>query len=219
MIFALQKMRLKSSPRLHYSLSYWASLKEGVIYVWQTELLRNILALVALVSMVGLPYSVLLPVYVRTILHGGPAELGFLMGSVGAGALSGALYLASRRDTAGLERLIYRAPTLFGLALIFFSQSRWLLVSMMLCYLLGLGMMMQMASSNIMLQTHVEESKRGRVMSMYAMAFMGMTPLGGLMLGTLTTYMGLLPTLLVGGCLCLTGAIIFARKMSSALVA
>jgi len=213
-ICALLAMRLEpATPKVH-AHGFWGSLKEGVVYVWRTPALRNILLLVALVSIVGLPYSVLIPVYVRTVLHGGPQTLGYLMGSVGAGALLGALYLASRPDAFGLERLVYRAPTLFGLALIGFSQSRNLWLSMALTFLLGLGMMLQLASSNILLQTMAEESKRGRVMSLYATAFLGMTPIGGLLIGTAATRLGLTPTLLIGGTICLVGAALFAWELN-----
>jgi MFS family permease len=213
-IIALLSMRLKPMAPVLHPNGYWASLREGFVYVSRTPALRNILGLVALVSLVGLPYSVLVPVYVRTVLHGGPDTLGFLMGSVGAGALLGALYLASRPDALGLEKLIYRAPALFGLALIAFSQSRILWLSMGLSFLLGLGMMMQLASSNILLQTLAEESKRGRVMSLYAMSFLGMMPFGGLIVGALATHLGLTPTLILGGCFCLLGAAGFAKGLS-----
>lgn len=213
-LLALLSMRLKPTQPVVHPHGYWASLKEGVAYVWHTPALRNILALVGLVSVVGLPYSVLVPVYVKTVLQGGPETLGYLMGSVGAGALAGALYLASKPDAMGLERLVYRAPALFGLSLILFSQSRNLWLSMGLLFLLGLGMMMQMASSNILLQTLAEESKRGRVMSLYAMAFLGMMPLGGLAVGASAAQFGLTPTLLTGGLLCLAGAARFAWVLS-----
>lgn len=213
-IIALLSMRIKPSPPVIHPRGYWASLREGVVYVWQTPVLRHILGLVGLVSIVGLPYSVLVPVYVKTVLHLGPQALGYLMGSVGAGALLGALYLASRPDAFGLERMIYRAPILFGLSLMVFSQSRNLWFSIGLSFLLGLGMMLQLASSNILLQTMAEEGKRGRVMSMYAMAFLGMTPLGGLIIGTVATRIGLTPTLLIGGALCIAGGLRFAWELS-----
>lgn len=215
-IFALMCIRTRHSPPVVHAQGYWASLREGVAYVYRTPALRNILGLVALVSLVGLPYSVLVPVYVKTVLHGGPDILGYLMGSVGAGALLGALYLASRPDAVGLERLIYRAPTLFGISLILFSQSHTLWLSMGLSFLLGMGMMFQMASSNILLQTLSEESKRGRVMSLYAMSFLGMTPIGGLLIGTMATHWGLTPTLIFGGTMCLVGSAIFAWELSHA---
>jgi MFS family permease len=213
-ILALLSMRLRPSEPVVHVNGLWASLKEGVAYVWGMPALRNILLLVALVSIVGLPYSVVIPVYVKTVLHAGPQTLGYLMGSVGAGALMGALYLASRPDAFGLERLVYRAPALFGVALIAFSLSRTLWFSMALSFLLGLGMMLQLASSNILLQTMAEESKRGRVMSLYATAFLGMTPLGGLLIGTAATHLGLTPTLLIGGILCLLGSGAFAWALN-----
>lgn len=212
-LVALLSMRLKSSdPKLN-RIGYLESIREGFSYAYHFPPIRGILMLVSLVSLVGLPYSMLAPVYAKDILHGNATTLGFLMGSTGAGALTGALYLASRHSILGLGRLIPVAAGMFGLVLIGFSQSRVLWVSLVMVYLLGLCMMLQLASSNILLQTLAEDSKRGRVMSLYTMSFLGMTPFGSLMIGSLSTQIGVMATLTIGGCLCIIGAMMFAYRL------
>ena len=149
------------------------------------------------------------------ILHGGPHTLGFLMGFAGFGALLGAGFLASRENTRGLLKLIPVAASIFGIGLIAFSQSRTLWLSYFLMMVTGLGMVMQMASCNTVIQTIVADDKRGRVMSFYFMSFMGTMPLGSLLAGSLANTMGAPKTLLVGGIACILGALTFACKTSS----
>jgi MFS family permease len=171
------------------------------------------LLLLALVSFMGMPYSVLLPIFAADILKGGPSELGFLTAASGVGALAGALYLASRRTVLGLGRVIVVATVLFGLGLIGFSQSRELWVSLGLMLVTGFGMMVMMAASNTILQTIVDEDKRGRVMSFYTMSFLGMAPFGSLFAGTLARHAGAELTVLAGGAACLIGALAFALRL------
>jgi MFS family permease len=171
------------------------------------------LLLLALVSFVGLPYTILMPVFAGEILHGGPETLGWLMAASGMGALAGAIYLASRSSVLGLGRLIAVGPIGFGLGLIGFALSRSLPMSMLLLFLVGFSMMVQMASSNTLLQTITDEDKRGRVMSFYMMAFMGTTPLGSLLFGGLADRLGAPQTLMVGGACCMLGSLIFARSL------
>lgn len=212
-ILALLSMRLSRKPRVEHTRSYLESVREGFSYAFHFPAMRAILLLVALVSLTGLPYSVLVPVYARDILHGNAQTLGYLMGSVGAGALTGAVYLASRTNVLGLGRLIPMAAGLFGVTLIGFAFSHTLLLSMALIYLLGLGMMLQLASSNILLQTLADEPMRGRVMSLYTMAFLGMTPFGSLMIGSLATHIGVSSTLVMGGFVCIAGASLFSGQL------
>lgn len=191
----------------------WSDLKEGVVYAFRFVPIRYILTLLALVSFMGVPYQVLMPIFVKDIFHKGPQALGFLMGMAGAGALTGAMYLASRKNVLGLGRIIALATALFGSGLILFSYSRIFWISMVLVFISGVGMMVQMASSNIILQTIVEENKRGRVMSFYTMAFMGMAPFGSLFAGALAAKIGAPLTLAIGGGFCLAGAALFSRKI------
>ncbi len=186
---------------------------EGFRYTFGSLPIRYMILLLALVSLMGMPYTVLMPVVAKEILHGGPHTFGFLMGASGIGALSGALYLASRRNVLGLGRIIPMAAATFGIGLVAFSFSGIFLISMILMIIIGLGMMLQMASSNTILQTIVDDDKRGRVMSFYTMAFMGTAPFGSFMAGTLAKTIGVQYTILMGGITCILGALIFARKL------
>ncbi len=190
-------------------------LKEGFSYAFRFPPIRSILLLLALISLMGMPYAVLMPIFAKEILHGGPHTLGFLMAASGIGALTGAMYLASRRSVLGLGKTIPLAASIFGVGLIVFSLSRasWLSYSLML--VTGLGMMVHMASSNTVLQTIVEDDKRGRVMSFYAMAFMGTAPFGSLLAGGLASSIGAPHTLMIGGAFCILGSLMFASKLSS----
>ncbi len=184
-------------------------LTEGYVYTIQSHPIRSVIILLALVSLMGMPYLVLLPYMVIEQLGGGPYALGYLTASSGFGALTAALYLASRNTILGLGRLIQRASLLFGLALIGFSLSHFLWLSLILIYIIGLAMMIQMGATNTILQTIVDEDKRGRVMSFYTMAFMGMMPFGSLLSGMLASYIGVSYTLLAGGITCLVGSFWF----------
>ena len=181
-------------------------LKEGWAYVSGSVAIRTLLLLLALVSLVGMPYAVLMPIFAGKILHGGAHTLGFLMAASGVGALTGALHLASRKTVIGLERVVTVSAALFGAGLIAFSQSRWQWLSLALMFATGLGMMQTMAASNTILQTIVEEEKRGRVMSYYTMAFVGMAPFGSLLAGTVAARIGAPRTLLISGICCVAGA-------------
>ena len=189
-------------------------LKEGFSYAFGFAPIRSIILLLGLVSLMGMPYAVLMPVFAKEILHGGSHTFGFLMGASGIGALIGALYLASRRSVLGLGKIIPLSAAIFGFGLIAFSLSRFFLLSLALMLLTGLGMIMQMASSNTILQTIVDDDKRGRVMSFYTMAFIGTAPFGSLLAGGLASSIGAPNTLIIGGVSSVLGAILFASKLS-----
>jgi MFS family permease len=188
-------------------------LKEGFSYAFGFAPIRYIILLLAVVSLMGMPYTVLAPVFAKEILHGGSHTFGFLMGASGLGALTGALYLASRKNILGLVRIVPLAAGIFGLGLITFSLSRNLSLSLVLMVITGLGMMLQMASSNTIIQTIIDDDKRGRVMSFYTMAFMGTAPFGSFIAGALAKIIGAPNTILIGGIVCILGALIFARKL------
>ena len=162
----------------------------------------------------GMPYHTLMPVFAKEILHGGPKTLGLLMAATGVGALSGALYLASRRGHNGLWKIIAIAASIFGIGLIAFSRSQILTLSLFLMILTGFGMMVYLASSNTALQAIVDDDKRGRVMSIYTTAFMGITPFGSLFAGVLASVAGAPNTLLIGGAFCILGSLFFAKRLS-----
>ena len=187
--------------------------KEGFTYTFGFLPIRYIILLLALVSLMGMPYTVLMPVFAKTILHGGSHTFGFLMGATGIGALMGAVYMASRKNAAGLEKFIPWFAAIFGLGLILFSMSTNFILSLFLLFITGFGMLMQMTSSNTILQTIVDDDKRGRVMSFYTMAFMGTAPFGSLLAGALASKVGAPNTLLIGGVACILGAIVFMRKL------
>lgn len=193
--------------------SVFKEFKEGFSYTFGFVTIKYVILLLALVSFMGMPYAVLMPVFAKEIFHGGPHTFGFLIGASGLGALMGALYLASRKNIAGFDKIIPLAAGIFGAGLILFSFSRNFVFSLLLMVITGLGMMMQMASSNTLLQTIVDDDKRGRVMSFYAMAFMGTAPFGSLMAGGLAKIIGAPYTLLIGGISCILGALVFTRKL------
>jgi MFS family permease len=188
-------------------------IREGFVYAIGLAPIRSVLLLLSLISLVGMPYTILMPVFARDILGGGPHTLGFLMGAMGLGALVGALYLASRKSVIGVERNIPVAAAIFGIGLVGVSLSRVLAVSLGLMMVTGFGMMVQMASSNTLLQTIVDDDKRGRVMSFYAMAFMGVAPFGSLLGGAVAGKIGAPRTLLIGGACCTVGAALLARQL------
>ncbi|MDP2924445.1 MAG: MFS transporter [Candidatus Omnitrophota bacterium] len=189
-------------------------LKEGVKYVFGFIPIRFILLLLSLISLVGMSYAVLMPVFARNILGGGPHTLGFLMGSIGLGALFATIYLASRTTVLGLVKIIAIATSIFGMGLVFFSFSSTLWLSLIILFITGFAMMVQMASSNTILQTIAEDDKRGRVMSFYTMSFMGVAPFGSLIAGILASKIGAAYTVTIGGFACLLGAVVFASKIN-----
>ena len=189
-------------------------LREGWSYATRFAPIRNVLLLLALVSLVGMPYTVLMPVFANDVLHGGPNTLGLLMAASGVGALVGALFLAARKTVLGLGKFIPLMAGAFGAGLIAFSFTRVLWLSLALMVVTGLGFMVQMAVSNTVLQTIVDEDKRGRVMSFYTMAFMGTAPFGSLLAGSVADRIGTPHTLLCGGIGCILGALWFATTLS-----
>jgi MFS family permease len=189
--------------------------REGWNYIVRFKPIRNILLLLALASLVGMPYTVLMPIFADEILGGGPHTFGWLMAAAGVGALMGALFLAARRTVLGLGKFIPLMAGVFGAGLIAFSFSRVLWLSLFLRVVTGLGFMAQMAVSNTLLQTIVEEDKRGRVMSFYTMAVMGTMPFGSLLAGAMAARIGAPHTLLISGICCIVGALWFAKSLPS----
>lgn len=212
-IFALLAMNIPKIRRKTQSVPVLQELKEGYRYAFGFAPIRYIILLLGLISLMGMPYLVLMPIFARDILHGGPHTLGFLMGASGIGALAGAIYLASRKTVLGLGRLIVIASSTFGVGLIAFSFSRYIQLSLCMMLLIGFGMIVQMASSNTILQTIVDEDKRGRIMSFYAMAFMGMAPFGSLLAGSLASRIGAPNTLIISGAACIIGSLLFFTKL------
>jgi MFS family permease len=188
-------------------------LKEGFVYAVHSVPIRSLLMLLGLVSLLGGAAQALMPVFAVDIFHGNSRTLGFLMASSGFGALCGAIYLASRKTVRGLGGVIAFTSGLFGAGVIVFSLSKILALSVIVLFVSGFGMMVEMAASNMILQTIVDEDKRGRIMSFYTMAFMGTSPIGGLLAGAMAHKYGVIPTLLAGGCLCLAGSLTFTNQL------
>ena len=212
-IASLLAMRLQAGALKPAVLSMLGQLKEGWAYVSGFAPVRTILLLFAMVSLMGWPFTVLMPIFAGKVLHGGPHSLGFLMGAVGIGALVSAISLAVRKTVLGLGRMIPISTACLGVGLILFGMSRVLWLSLLLMLFCGFGMMQQMAASNTIIQTIVEDDKRGRVMSFYAMAFVGMAPFGSLLAGISAHAMGAPLTVMLSGACCLAGAIWFATQV------
>ncbi len=212
-LIALLAMRIKPRQVSLERKPILRHLVEGIRYAVGVPSIRRILLMIALVSLVGIPYASLLPVFASHLLAGGPKTYGLLVTGAGVGALMGALYLASRSNVLGFYRIIAIAPAVLGGALIAFSLSRSLVVSLMIMPLLGMAQMLLLASSNTLLQTIVDDDKRGRVMSFYSLSFMGIVPIGNLVAGILASQIGPALTVAIGGCLCIGGALVFSGKL------
>jgi MFS family permease len=214
-IASLLAMRIAAVQQRSAEKAILQELSEGWNYVTRFVPIRSILLLLALVSLVGMQYTVLMPIFAGEVLHGGAHTLGFLMGASGVGALTGAMFLATRKNVLGLGRLVALAAAAFGTGLIALGLSRFLWLSLVLMLFVGGAMMIQMAASNTILQTIVEDDKRGRVMSFYSMAFLGMAPFGSLLAGGLAHHIGVPRTVMISGIICIAGAGWFASQLSA----
>ncbi|MGC3968363.1 MAG: MFS transporter [Pirellulales bacterium] len=188
-------------------------LVEGFEYAYRFVPIRSLLLLAALVSMMGASLSLLMPVFAEKVLAGGPSLLGFLTGASGLGALAAAVTLLSRHSVLGLGRLLVFSGLTFGTGLIAFGFSRSVPLSLLILVPTGFAMMFHLAASNTLLQTIVDEDKRGRVMSLYAMAFLGTAPLGSLLAGSVAERFGAPTALLIAGVGCVAGTLVFLRRL------
>jgi MFS family permease len=212
-IASLFAMRVALRPRPVTTTNVREELVDGFRYVTHSPPIRSALLLLALVSTMGMPFSVLMPAIARNVLRGDSHTLGFLMTASGLGALAGALYLASRHSVIGLGRIIAVAACTFGGGLVLFGLSRNLVLSLVVLTIVGGGMMVTMASTNTVLQTIVEERLRGRVMSFYTMAFLWTAPIGSLIAGVVADRVGPTNTILIGGVACILGGAWFAVRL------
>jgi MFS family permease len=214
-ITALLMMRLAPSRHGRRSTTAWESIVEGFAFSWEMAPIRALLLLLGLVSLMGMPYSVLMPVFADRILHGGADAYGLLMSASGVGALAGAVSLTIRRQVRGLGRWVAASAVGFGVSLIAFSFSRSLWLSAALLVPAGFFMMVEMAASNTLIQSMVPDRLRGRVMAVYSMMFMGMAPLGALMAGSLAAPLGAPATVALGGTVCIAGGLAFGSRLPS----
>ncbi len=199
-------------PRASIRGSPLQNVMEGFKFVGGTGPIRALMLLLGLVSFTAMPYAVLMPLFADKLLHGGPKALGILMGCSGAGALCGAVTLAMRKSIKGLGRWVAVACSSFGVALILFSFSRTLWLSAVLLVPVGFFVMIQMASSNTLIQSMVPDQLRGRVMAVYSMMFMGMAPFGALSAGSIAHNIGAPWTVAIGGIISVIGGIFFGLR-------
>jgi len=213
-IAALLAMQLSASTsKKTHKTHVLHNLCEGFVYAFGFMPIRAILLLLAAVSLLGMSYAVLMPIFAKEILNGDARTLGFLMAASGIGAIGGAVFLASRRNVRGLGKVLALSAALFGAALVAFGYSRNFYLSLGLMAVAGFGMMVQFAASNSLIQTIVDDDKRGRVMSFYVMAFMGMGPFGSLLAGWLAKVLGAPAAVAVGGAGCILAAGLFATYL------
>jgi MFS family permease len=212
-IVSLLMMRVKPLDVKRHTATMFEQMREGWSYVSNFRPIRTVLLLFAVLSLMGWPYAVLLPIFASQVLHGGAHTLGWLTGASGVGALVSALSLALRRSVVGLTRNIQVAAAMFGAGLILFGMSHVLWLSLLLMLLVGYGMMQGLTASNTIIQTLVPEDKRGRVMSYYTMAFVGMAPFGSLLAGGLAHWLGAPHTVMITGACCIAGCAWFTWEL------
>lgn len=212
-VVALVAMHVRTPEPRDGRPSVLEELREGVVYAFGFPPIREILLLLSLVSMGGMPLLVLMPVFASQILHGSAYTFGLLSAALGLGALVGGLLLAMRKSVLGLGRHVAMSTAGFGLAMLLFALSHWLLLSLVAMVVAGYSMISQMAASNTILQTIVDDDKRGRVMSFYAVAFRGTAPVGSLLAGVAASYWGVAVTTAFGGLACLAGALVFGWRL------
>lgn len=212
-IIALLAMNIKSNKYQVSSANPLKQIKDGFNYAFGFPPIRAILILSALVSFMGMQYTIIVPIFAEKILQGDAQTLGFLMAASGVGALSGGIYLATRQTIVGLGKLIAFGPTILGCGLIAFSLSRFLPLSLFSLLFVGLGTILQIAAGNTVLQTIVDDDKRGRVMSIYTMSFLGTIPFGNLLAGFLANHIGATNTLIIDGIACILGSVFFMRQL------
>lgn len=212
-IASLLAMQVKVLSSGNSNTSVFTDLISGLTYAYKSLPIRFLLIMVITTSLLGLPFQVFMPVFARTVLNGDAQTLGYLIGAIGAGALTGAIFLATRKSLKEIPMIIFISAGMFSLGLMGFSLSVYLPVSLILLVITGFGMVVEFASSNTLLQTMVQDEMRGRVVALYSMSFMGFTPLGSLLTGGLAEIAGVQTTVFAAGAVCLIAAIIFFRKL------
>jgi MFS family permease len=209
-LLALAAMTIHRKISTHSGAPILTQLKEGFSYTFGFFPIRALLIFLALVSLMGSPFTVLMPVFAKDILRGDARLLGFMMAAVGLGALAGAIFLASRRTVLGFGRLILAASSVFALGILAFSRAATPGLSLTFLFVAGFGMMLHMAASNTIIQTIADDDKRGRVMSFYTLSIMGTAPFGSILAGALAARIGAQNAVMLGGFVCLGGSALFA---------
>ena len=206
-------IRVRPQQRMESHPPALHGLREGLLYAWRTVPIRLLLTLLAVVALTAAPYTTLMPAIVHEAFAGNAKTLGFLVGAAGMGAVCGTLLLAARRNVHGLVRYIAVAALVAGCALIWLSWSRLLVLSLALMAVIGFSILVISVSINMILQTIVDDDKRGRIMSLYTAAFIGVIPFGGLAAGMLADRIGATNTVLTGGFICVLAALYMVRQL------
>jgi MFS family permease len=214
-LFALSQIKIQFKAKPVQASNFKKSLTEGIQYTFHSVPIRRLILMLAILSLVGLSFIVLLPAYAKEIMHGGSDTLGFLMSAMGAGALTAALYMASRKTVFGLGKIIGASVCVLGIAIVSGGLSRSLPISLLAFFFCGLTMILSLSSINTMIQTIADEDKRGRVMSFYAMALMGASPIGNLLAGSVASKISIPYALLIAGIISIGSGIWFMANLSS----
>ncbi len=205
-------IRVTPSPRPASHAPMWRDLREGIAYAWRSVPIRLLLMLLMLMGLFATPYITLMPALVRDVFRSGADQMGFLVGAGGLGAVAGTLYLAARASVRGLVRLLAHASLAAGIALMLLARSNMMWAALPLLTVIGFGILVTSVSVNMILQTIVDDDKRGRVMSFYTVAFLGIAPFGSLVAGALAGVIGVAHTLFIGGAACAAGALYISYK-------
>jgi len=214
-IFALMAMRIQKTQIRSRAGSILSQLREGVSYAWNFRTIRYLITLVALSSLFGLPFQAQMPLFAAEVLDGDSQMLGILTGALGAGALTGAFFLASRKNTKSIPGITFKAALMFSLGLAVFALSTTTILSMIALVITGFGMIVHFNSTNTLIQSIADEDKRGRVVSLYSLTFMGITPLGSLLVGALAEYIGVPFTVFAFSLVCLASALLFGSRVKT----
>jgi MFS family permease len=215
-IFVIGSLLMMQIPKKEFprkETKIFRELKEGFDYTFGFAPIKHIILLLAVVNIMGASYQVLMPVFVKEVLHSGSGTFGFLMAATGLGALIGAAYLASRESIIKLGRMIPLSVALSGAGLVALAFTNFTPATMGILFIVGIGFMLNTASSNTILQTVTNNEMRGRVMSFYTMAIIGTSPFGSLLAGSMAKFFGTQYAILVGGLACIGGALIFYKKL------
>lgn len=212
-IAGLLMMRVNTPPVEHRGAGKWEQFREGLNYTRKNVAIRALLLLLGMVSLLGMAYMVLMPIFADKVLHSGALGLGWLMTAAGFGALLAALSLARRKNVLGLDRVVARAAAGFGVSLVLFGLSKSLWLSLVLLVPAGFCLMVQMAATNTLVQSIVTHAMRGRVMGLYTMMFLGIAPFGSLMAGFLAQRYGAPFAVISGGLACIVSASVFGYQL------
>ncbi|HTD91720.1 MAG TPA: MFS transporter, partial [Burkholderiales bacterium] len=211
-IISFMFIRVMPTVRAAEHKAMLQGMREGAAYVWRSRPIRSLLLLLTALGLLGTPYISLMPVLVREIFHGGADQMGFLVGSAGLGAVTGTLYLASRSSVRGLVRLLTYAALVAGLALALVAHVKLVWLALPLLAVTGFGILVTSVSVNMIVQAIVDDDKRGRVMSLYTVSFMGVAPFGALATGALADVIGVAATLTISGTCCAVSALVLASR-------